>query len=202
MHINQVLELHYITPIATVPSILEYGILSHNRADKHTHTSVAMAEMQDIRAKVRLPDGTPTGRPLHEYANLYFHARNPMLFKRQNLHSSLCVLRISTGVLQLPGVVIADQNASSGYARFRDVSEGLPLLEHSMVYAESWLHPISAEYYHRKSVKCAEVLVPDRVAPSFVVGAYVSNTASQEQLRALAPSLAVVVESHLFFLPS
>lgn len=60
-----------------------------------------MAEIQDRRAVVRVPGG----RPLHEYVNLYFHARNPMLYKRLPMHDSLCVLRVSTDVFDLPGAV-------------------------------------------------------------------------------------------------
>lgn len=73
--------LHYITPIENVPSILRHGILSHVRAARLTHRSVAMREMQDRRSKVVVPGA---GRRLHEYANLYLCARKPMLFKRQH----------------------------------------------------------------------------------------------------------------------
>ncbi len=60
-------ELHYITPIANAPGICKNGILSSRRAGKLPHQSVAMQEVQDLRAKVVVPGG----RPLHEYANLY-----------------------------------------------------------------------------------------------------------------------------------
>lgn len=59
-------ELHYITPISNVPSICKRGILSHHGAARIQHQSIAMAEIQDRRAKVTVPGG----RRLHEYANL------------------------------------------------------------------------------------------------------------------------------------
>ena len=71
-------ELHYITPIVNVASILSSGILSHQLAAKVHHTSVAMREVQDIRMNKVVP-GT-NGRRLHDYANVYICARNPMLF--------------------------------------------------------------------------------------------------------------------------
>ena len=40
-------ELHFIAPITNVASILQDGILSHNRAAKVAHESVAMPEIQD-----------------------------------------------------------------------------------------------------------------------------------------------------------
>ncbi len=44
-------ELHYIAPIANLASIAEHGILSYRRTHALKHTSVAMQEVQDIRAK-------------------------------------------------------------------------------------------------------------------------------------------------------
>jgi ssDNA thymidine ADP-ribosyltransferase, DarT len=95
-------ELHYITPIENVPSILALGILSNRRARHLKPKSIARQEVQDLRAKVRIPGG----RALHEYANLYICARNPMMFVRAALHETTCVLRVSTDVLDLPNVVI------------------------------------------------------------------------------------------------
>ena len=100
-------ELHYITAMENLPSIMTLGILSHRRAQKLPHMSVAMKEIQDRRAKVTVPGG----RPLHDYANLYICARNPMMYLRHGAHLTLCVLRISTSVLDLPAVVVTDGNA-------------------------------------------------------------------------------------------
>jgi ssDNA thymidine ADP-ribosyltransferase, DarT len=50
-------ELHFITPIANLPSILQHGILSHDRAEKVPHQSVANMEVQDRRASRRVPNG-------------------------------------------------------------------------------------------------------------------------------------------------
>lgn len=196
MQRDQLNELHYITPLVNVPSILERGLLSHRRAKAFSHDSVAMAEIQDRRTRVRVPGG----RPLHEYVNLYFHARNPMLYKRLPMHGSLCVLRVSTDVFDLPGVVIADRNASSGYVRFGPVPGGLALLDHHDVFAESWQHPEDqiATWRHA-SVKCAEVLVPDSVDRRFILGAYVPGQPGHGYLAATAPDLPAEIDRHLFF---
>jgi hypothetical protein len=42
MNRTDVRELHFITPIENVPSIIKYGILSHNLSDRLHHKSVAM----------------------------------------------------------------------------------------------------------------------------------------------------------------
>lgn len=189
-------ELHYITPIANLASIMQRGILSNRHAAKLQHQSVAKQEVQDLRAKVRVPGG----RALHEYANLYICARNPMLYKRQSVHQSLCVLRIDASVLDLPGVIITDQNAASDYRRFLPSPAGLSMIDRDMVFAEYWTHPDDqiAEWRH-KSIKCAEVLVPDSVDPTYIIGAYVSNAGSSEALAQQAPGLQATINARLFF---
>lgn len=108
-------ELHYITPIENLPSIMTHGVLSHRKAAAVTHRSVAMTHIQQRRAAVVVPGG----RRLHEYVNLYICARNPMMFVRKRQHRILCVLRIESAVLDLPGVVVTDGNASSVHVLFR-----------------------------------------------------------------------------------
>jgi hypothetical protein len=120
MRKEEIDELHYITPIDNVDSILANGILSHRLAERVSHRSVAMQEVQDRRKNKVVPGG----RKLHEYANTYFNARNAMLYLRKDDHAELCILRISTAVFDLDGVIVTDRNAASS-ARFSPVSTGL-----------------------------------------------------------------------------
>ncbi len=152
MERHDLTELHYITPIANVPSILNLGILSHNRAKRVPHESVAMNEIQDRRAGVTVPGG----RKLHEYVNLYICARNPMMYKRQTQHQGLCVLGISTNILDLPGVVISDRNASSDYAIFKAAPGGLSIVNREWTFAEYWTDADQITEWKKKAAKCAE----------------------------------------------
>ena len=196
MNPKDLLELHYITPLANLPSILERGLLSHRRAAKRPHHSVALADVQDRRASKTVPGGLK----LHEYANLYFHARNPMLSRRRAQHRELGVLSVSKRVLERPGVVVTDRNASSDYVRFAAGVEGLSIVDEKLVFAEYWTHDDRIEYLRHKSIKCAEVLVPERIDPTFVRGVYVSCAESEEAVKAVAPTLKTKVSPHLFFL--
>src|SRR5437660_12681898 len=108
MNRGEVIELHYITAIANVPSILRHGILSHNLAEQRAHDSVAMPEIQERRSNKQIPGA----RPLHDYANLYFDAHNPMLSKCRARNAEICVLRINATVLDQAGVIVADRNAA------------------------------------------------------------------------------------------
>ena len=160
------------------------------------HESISKPEVQALRAKVRIPGG----RPLHEYANLYVCARNPMMYKRKAGHKDLCVLRIATSVLDLPDVVITDQNAASDYRRFAAAPGGLAIVDRDKTFAEYWTHPDDRiAYWRHASMKCAEVLVPDSVHPDFITGSYVSCDASRDQFSVDVPGIPVEVNGLLFF---
>jgi hypothetical protein len=191
----RVTELHCIMPIANLRSVMAHGILSHERAAKLEHHSVALRPVQDRRDKKRVPGGLK----LHQYANLYFHARNPMLFKRQAEAPDLCVLRVSTQVLALKGTVISDQNAASDYVRFLHPRQW-NLLDFDAIYAMDWRHPGDpVAYYRHSSRKCAEVLVPRRVETRFLAGAYVVDETARTRLDALGLALPATPNPVLFF---
>jgi hypothetical protein len=191
----RVTELHCIMPMANVGSIIARGILSYERAAKLPHQSVALQPVQDKRDQKQVPGGLK----LHHYANLYFHARNPMMFKRKDEAPSLCVLRISIDVLQLKGTVISDQNAASGYVRFLHPSQWQEL-NFDDIFALDWRHPNDPiAYYRHSSRKCAEVLVPQRVEPRYLTGAYVVDEAAGALLAGLGFALPIAVNPMLFF---
>ena len=194
---NELTELHYITDIRNIPSIMKLGILSHKLASKIPHVSVAMEEIQEKRRKKVVPGG----RPLHEYVNLYIHARNKMLYKRKEQHNSLCILRISPEVLNIPGSIVVDKNASSAYARFYPSPEGLIHLDGELVFADSWTHPEDkiAEWRHG-SIRCAEVLVPDKIPISFINGVYVSGIEAKRKAEDLGILCQITIDPQLFFL--
>jgi hypothetical protein len=196
MERSDIRELHYITPIANVPSILQRGLVSHRRAGMLLPKSVAMPEIQEKR-KTRC---IPGGKDLHEYVNLYFNARNPMLYKRRDVHSQLCVLRVDACVLDLPKVVIADGNAASEYTGFWPLREGLSKVDKELVFAEYWTDKDRITEWQKKRVICAEVLVPDRIDVRYIIGAYVSCSSAKDAMSQLTPSLDAVINRRLFFL--
>jgi len=192
---SELKELHYITPIANVPSILKHGILSKNRAKPFRPASIAMQEIQDARDRKSVPGGLA----LHDYANLYFCARNPMMYKRQAQHLEICVLRLSTDVLDLPNVVIADGNAASQYTAFWPSPSGLSKVNSEWVFAEYWTDPNQITRWRKAAAKCAEVLIPHRVRADSITGAYVSTERSRATLGDQGFTRAIAVDAHLFF---
>jgi hypothetical protein len=132
MNRADVTEPQYITAIANIRSILQHGILSHTLAARLAHESVAMAEIQERRRRKQIPGA----RPLHDYANLYFDAHNPMLSRCRNRNNEICVLRINQSVLDLPNVIITDRNAATDMVRFWDVPNGLARLDYQRLFAQ------------------------------------------------------------------
>lgn len=192
---SDVTELHYITPIANLASIMQRGLLSHRRAQAHAHQTVALEDVQNIRAKKRVPGG----RPLHEYVNLYFCARNPMLYKRLGQRHQLCVVSVTPEVLDRPGVVVTDVNAASGYARFGSGAAGLALVDKALTFAEYWTDSNPVEYYRKSGAKCAEALVPDQIEPGAIQRVYVCRDDVGDAVRDVVAGLTVQVNQPLFF---
>lgn len=196
MNRSDVTELHYITAIANVTSILQHGILSHTLAAELTHDSVAMPEIQAIRQNKQIPGA----RRLHEYANLYFDAHNAMLSRVRGHNSTICVLCIKPEILDLPGVIVTDRNAASSWVSFLPAEDGLKAINRERLFARSWKHPEDMyDEMNHKSEKCSEVLVPDRVDIPFVVSAYVANKNALRAFQSLGTRLPVRLRSDMFF---
>lgn len=158
--------------------------------------SVALEGVQDRRAGKRVPQG----RPLHDYANLYFDARNAMMYTLlKHDIGPLAVVRVDPVVLDLSGSVVTDGNAASCDTIFLPGPSGLARLNEDRVYADSW---DSQDYWTKvelKRLRCAELLVPDRVEPRFVLGCYVDRWNRRPECSSQSPGVSVEVNAHVFF---
>ena len=197
---SEVKELHFITHAANLVSICTKGILCHNKAKKLKPTSIAEPGVQERRESVVIPGAN---KKLHDFANLYFNARNPMMFKRKGSHESLCVLSISHEILDQAGVIITDMNASRDFVRFLELPYGLSQLDKDLIYTQYWNHEDPIEKYKRSGAICAEVLVPNGMEPRFVEGIYVSCNQTRQSIQALLKNhplnANIVVRPYLFF---
>lgn len=179
MERHQLTHVSYITPINNVPSILQKGILCYNKAMQLNPTSIAAKEIQDRRSSRSVPQG----KRLHDYVNLYINPRNPMMYLRKGLHKTVCVLRVDSSVIDLPDVVVSDQNAASDWARFAAGPEGLQIVDYERTFADDWTnHDDQRDKWRHKAQMCAEVLVPGCIPPAQIVGAFVSCEESKIKL--------------------
>lgn len=190
-------ELHFITHRDNVLSIVRHGILCHKRMRARPHTSIASAEVQDRRAG----RGVPGGLALHDYANLYFDARNPMMYAVrhiQNNHETV-VVRVAHEALDLPGVVVTDGNAASSTTHFHDPATELELLDSTYVYALSWNVQDPFEKAERKRRRCAEVLIPGEVPAAMLRGLLVETRNEARMYRSRITTMNVEVNPDVFF---
>jgi ssDNA thymidine ADP-ribosyltransferase DarT-like protein len=187
-------------PIKNIVSVMKYGLLSNTEIASQNlqHASVALQDVQDKRDGVTVPNGLA----LHDYANLYFDPRNPMMYLRcavNRLQESLCVLVIDEEVMHLPNVVLTDRNASCDFVQFLDPSQ-IDKIDFDKVYASDWRHPNnpSAYYVHRK-IKCAEVLVPKCIPSQYIKFAHVVNDMTKAALQKKGFMLDIEVTPDMFF---
>jgi hypothetical protein len=191
---DEVKELHFITSIDNLGSIMIRGILSHNRVGRIQHKSVAYESVQDRRRGKSVPGGSS----LHSYANLYFHARNSMMYCLQGL-TDLVVIRVSSDVLDIPDSVITDGNAATWNTRFYPSPEGLSNLDSKLVFARYWTDSDYWTYVEKKRARNAEVLVPKLVPSRYIEGCYVDTQDKHRACLMFRDLPAVDVRKEIFF---
>lgn len=193
---GEVRELHFITSIENLNSILKRGILSHNRAQRVEHRSVASEDVQNRRRWKSVPRGSS----LHSYVNLYFDARNPMMSRLlYDGRPDLIVLAVSDAVLDIPDTVVTDGNAAATGTRFYPSPEGLANLNSTLIFAERWPDSDPWVEKEKKRVRCAEVLVPNLVPSNYIEGCYVDSPRMRGRCLEFEGLPAVEVRRRLYF---
>ena len=201
MNPGELRDFHFITHVRNLPSILEQGILSHSRAGKLSHVSVANKGVQGRRSERRIPGGLA----LHDYANLYFCARNAMMYTlvKNWDHRHLCIVEVTKVVLDLPGVVVTDGNAANGTGlsatRCFTSDQGVRTLRTEDVYCDYWTHPDFFEMQERRRKRMAEVLVPNVVPPSYFLRVLASCDETRGMVIGRGCEIIVEKVEHLFF---
>jgi hypothetical protein len=192
---------------ANLASILQHGLLSYNQvhARQIKHIDLSLAEVQSRRANLTLFRGGP---PLHDYANLCWHPRNPALLKVVTKPGvspdELVVLEFGIGTLGLPNVRAVAKHAASGILPYRNAHHGQVWWareQHRQAIQESfpewdlsswrgggvdmWGEPTDTNK-QKMNLLQAEVLVPNAIPSRFVERVYVRSEAAvhfvQEQI--------------------
>lgn len=208
-------------------SILKLGLLSHNEMHKQqlAHVDLSQADVQERRAKLSLYRGGP---PLHDYANLCWHPRNPALLKvvSRQVKGPLVVLEFSSDILKFPQARAIPQHAV-GHLPYQNSRQGqiwwarnqhLELLLANYPDwdlnswkgsgVDQWGEPTSTDSLKKKLLQ-AEVLVPNWISGEYIRRIYVPSfpEAQLAQLQIAKAttsgwtprSIPIVVCGHLFF---
>jgi hypothetical protein len=188
MERQKVTYFSYITVTETLPSILQRGVLSFERAQRIPHRSIALDDVQ-ARREARV---LRNGRALHSYANVYFWARNAMMYSRRHL-DDICVVRISSDILDIDGAYYTTRNAGAGDCDFHPFLGAFDHLDEAEIYVRGW------EGRDERQKMQAEVLIPDVIPPQYLECVYVRSERHRQLARQLAAPLDVRVYPGLFF---
>lgn len=187
--------VYNIMPISNIDSLVKNGLLSFNAAKSMTHDSIAMSQVQELRNSVVIPNG----KALHDYANMYFDYNNPMLYYLKESADKLCILAISCEVMNIEGCVLSDRNAARSLARFYQPLDGVKHIDFNKIFAKYWTNGTNIQNYEHKGIKCAEILVPNKVSYEYIVGSYVLNDNLKHEMEHKGFNKEIVVKSTVFY---
>lgn len=163
-------ELFYITHVKNIESILEKGILSHNRVEELGIQSETIYN-KDVVSRREGKTVPGDGRSLWSFANLYFQARNPMLFTvvRNKPVDEIAIIGIDKSILERTDVFLTTGNAANAQTEIVPVSQKKKVLPIIM-------KQIDRVYWNvldgSKREIMAECLVPDLAPPDYIRSVY------------------------------
>jgi len=184
--------LYHMTHISNLVSILESGLLSHNLA--HSKYHLRDISDQDVNAR-RIEIEPIYKRSMHDYVPTYFAAKNPMSYKRREISDDLVILKINPALLLQAGTLFTDGNAASSYTHFYREIEDLKQLNWDCLHCDYW-----PDYPDGRRIRCAEMLIPDRIEMSDITAIAVNRKKSLKKIEQIAmPFVPVSVQKELFF---
>lgn len=198
----QIKGLYYITHIDNIPSILEKGILSHERIETEEiqYTHIYAEEIVTNRREIQVPDG----RSLWSFANFYFQPRNPMLYRvlHEKSTDEIAIISVRPEILDRADINISTGNAAHSLSEILAAAEGKKAIHQIIkdtINVEWWREDDGSK---RKIM--AECLIPDSLSPNLIQAIYVATHKTKGRVEANLPSsnVSVIPEPKMFFLPS
>ena len=193
--------LYYITHKDNLKSILKRGILSRTHSNIFSKilrigsTPIHSEDIVQIRQSKHFRNKT-----LWNYVNLYFQARNPMLYRVINKFGveNIIVLEINSSIIQSPDAGITDGNAASQNTEFfEDVDKGLQALDSSLFEKSFW-----TDLKDGKRRVMAEVLIYEKIPKEKITAIYTANQQMADQIKCeMIGGLNVIPNPQIFFLP-
>lgn len=193
-------NLYYITHIDNLPSILQRGILSHERINQLGLNYTAVYDKAIVNNR---RDRIVDDKSLWFFANLYLQPRNPMLYRvvLEKTAAKIAVIAVRRDVLDRDGIYVTDGNAASTNTSIFPASERtkvLPSIIKEIKDMEWWNEANSSK---RKIM--AECLIPEHIPPEYIEAIYVSNYDVAQEVNSMIGSftLPIIPEPHMFFDP-
>jgi len=198
---SSIRQLYYITHVDNIGSILETGILSHEIIEKKDIPYQAIYDKEIVSRRKNI--NAPNGKNLWSFSNLYFNARNPMMYRlrcEKNIED-IALLGISPYVLNLPNVILTDGNAACDVTEFLTNNETTVKRIFKKTQVRYW-----SPYNGSKRRIMAECLVPEMISPGYIISVYVPTYDAVKYVKKnVKPSQlgtrSVMCEPDIFFQP-
>lgn len=154
-------SIWYISHVENLASILEHGILSNSKSREIITNSTDISDPGAQRWRDRKE--SVYSRSIHDYTPLYLNVRNPMLYVKRKINSSLCLIEVSVEIINTRKCVISDGNAASRETKFYAKDNQDLNIFWDVLSAEYW-----SNFPDGKRKRCAEVLVYPCVDKQFI----------------------------------
>ncbi|WP_249029397.1 DUF4433 domain-containing protein [Tannockella kyphosi] len=192
--------LYNINDLRNLESIFMYGLLSKNSLINlgiATPIDLSDHEVQKIRETKKVPNHAY----LHDYANLYIDARNPMMYRisRNRNIDDVCVICVDKKVLDIEGTIVSDRNAAAEIALFDAPKEALKHLDFPLILAKYWKDDDYLIEIEKKSKKCAEVLVYNSVPIQYLVKIKVATKQAKSLVEEFSLGVPIEIDKNIFF---
>jgi hypothetical protein len=194
--------LYYITHVDNISSMLQKGIFSHERieSEKIPFTRIYDEGIVSNRHTITVPDG----RNLWHFANVFFEARNPMLYRvvHEKTEDDIAILALRPEILERPDIYVTTGNAA------HSLSDILYPVEAKKYLSEIIKNSVGVEWWNNedgsKRKIMAECLVPDMIPSALIQAIYVAKHKIQDKVKQIIKrdDIPVIVEPSMFFLPS
>jgi len=165
--------LYHMTHINNLDNILKNGLKSNTEVKKHNLIKVDISD-NDVNDRRVRPEPIYK-RKIHDYVPLYFNPRNPMLYKRLDLQDDIVILGINKKIFHKEKVIFTDGNAASNSTSFFNNINYLENINWSCIKNDYW-----NKYEDGKRIKCAEVLVPNKIETQFIDKIFCNNPATKK----------------------
>jgi len=177
--------LYHITDVENLVNIFDKGLLSHTMAHvlKINKSDISNQLVQARRNHV------------HNKVPLYFNIKNPMTYTFSN-KSNLVIFKIDKKVMLLPGVIFSDGNAAAASTKYYTSLKDLDNLNWDCINGTFW-----NDYYDGKRIRCAEVLVPNKISTKHIqeIFVYDSSTYNNLMKHLSNKNIPIIIDKSYYF---
>lgn len=182
--------IFYMLHVKNLPSIVEHGLLSHNKAYQLSDFKAEDISNQSVNNRRSVQDPF-FKKSLHDYVPFYWNPRNAMLYSTQNRFSDNIIIlgfeieKFFRYLIKEKFFLFTNKNAACDNVRFippflkllLDITIGINL---KSVFSASWLYNDDV-----KQKMMAEILVYESVPFNLVTEIYIQTPEILEQVKSI-----------------